>query len=162
MKVMPHSQFDPPLMAKKIAVVDDTKFLDTKQIVRSSWTDSIIGNECLEVTSPQFSMIKYSNKKVVNGSDQNKKSMNAAKISSSKQFEKKSFAISSTEIFSPYKDDRNNYTTAAIEVTKNVSQHAQISCTHVEQVVQLSCDASTEHHVNTIDDASNGLSMLAQ
>jgi hypothetical protein len=28
--------------------------------------------------------------------------------------------------------------------------------------VQLSCDASTEHHVNTIDDASNGLSMLAQ
>jgi hypothetical protein len=64
MKVMPHSQFDPPLTAKKIAVVDDTKFLDTKQIVRSSWTDSIIGNECLEVTSPQFSMIKYSNKKV--------------------------------------------------------------------------------------------------
>jgi hypothetical protein len=47
-------------------------------------------------------------------------------------------------------------------VTKNVSQHAEISCTHVEQVVQLSCDASTEHHVDTIDDASNGLSMIAQ
>jgi hypothetical protein len=32
----------------------------------------------------------------------------------------------------------------------------------VEQVVQSSCDASTEHHVDTIDDASNGLSMLAR
>jgi hypothetical protein len=47
-------------------------------------------------------------------------------------------------------------------VTKNVSQHAEISCTHVEQVVQPSCDALTEHRVDTIDDASNGLSMLAQ
>jgi hypothetical protein len=28
--------------------------------------------------------------------------------------------------------------------------------------VQSSCDASTEHHVDTIDDASNSLSMLAQ
>jgi hypothetical protein len=46
-------------------------------------------------------------------------------------------------------------------VTKNVSQHAEISCTHVKQVVQSSCDASKEHHVDTIDDASNGLSMLA-
>jgi hypothetical protein len=32
----------------------------------------------------------------------------------------------------------------------------------VEQFVQSSCDASTEHDVNTIDDASNDLSMLAQ
>jgi flagellar basal body rod protein FlgB len=60
------------------------------------------------------------------------------------------------------KDDRNNYSTAAIEVTKNVTQHAEISCTHMEQVVQSSCDASTEHHVNPIDNASNDLSMLAQ
>jgi hypothetical protein len=28
--------------------------------------------------------------------------------------------------------------------------------------VQSSCDASIEHHVNPIDDASNSLSMLAQ
>jgi hypothetical protein len=85
MKVMLQCRFDPPLKAKKkIAVVDDTKFLDTKQIVCSSWIDSIVGNECLEVTSPQFATIKYSNKKVVNGADQNKKSMNATKFSSSK------------------------------------------------------------------------------
>jgi hypothetical protein len=85
MKVMLQRRFDPLLKAKKkIVVVDDTKFLDTKQIVRSSWTDSIVGNECLEVTSPQFVKIKYSNKKVVNGADQNKKSMNAAKFSLSK------------------------------------------------------------------------------
>jgi hypothetical protein len=78
-------RFDSLLKAKKkIVVVDDTKFLDTKQIVRSSWTNSIVGNECLEVTSPQFVTIKYSNKKVVNGADQNKKSMNAAKFSLSK------------------------------------------------------------------------------
>jgi hypothetical protein len=32
----------------------------------------------------------------------------------------------------------------------------------VEQAVQSSCDASTKHHVDPIDDASNGLSMLAQ
>jgi hypothetical protein len=117
----------------------------------------------LEVTSQPFAIIKYSDKKkvVVDGADQNKKSMNAAKFSSSKQCEKKSSAIASTEIFSPYKDDRNNYSTAAIEVRKKVSQHAKISCTHVEQVVQLSCDASIEHHVDTIDDTSNGLSMLA-
>jgi hypothetical protein len=141
MKVMLQCRFDPPLKAnKKIVVVDDTKFLYTKQIVRSFWSDSIIGYDCLEVTSPQFVTIKYSNKKVVNCADQNKKSMNAAKFSSSKQCEKKS---------------------SAIEVTKNVSQHAEISCTHVEQVVQLSCDASTEHHVDTIDDASNDLSMIA-
>jgi hypothetical protein len=85
MKVILQRRFDPPLKEKKkIDVVDDTKFLDTKQIVRSSWTDSIIGNECLEVTSAQFMTIKYSNKKVVKGADQNKKSMNAAKFSSSK------------------------------------------------------------------------------
>jgi hypothetical protein len=151
------------LRQKKIAIVDGTKFLDTKQTVRSAWSDSIVGNECLKVTSQQFVTIEYSDKKkVVEGADQNKKSMNAAKFSSSKQCEKKSSAIASTKIFSPCKDDRNNYSTAAIEVTKNVSKHAKNSCTHVEQVVQSSCDASIEHHVNTIDDASNGLSMLVQ
>jgi hypothetical protein len=159
---MPQRRFDPPLKAKKkIGIVDDTKFLDTKQIVCSSWIDSIIGNECLEVTNPQFTTMKYSNKKVINGADQNKKSMNAAKYSASKQCEEKPSTIASTKKISPCKDDRNNYSTAAIEVTKNVSQHAKISCTHVEQVVQSSCDALTEHHVDTIDDASNGLSMLA-
>jgi hypothetical protein len=164
MKVMLQRRFDPPLKAKKkIVVVDGTKLLDTKQTARSSWSNSIIGNECLEVTSQQFVTIKYSNKKkVVDGADQNKNSMNAAKSSSYKQCEQKSSAIASTEIFSPCKDDRNNYSTAAIEVTKNVTQHAEISCTHVEQVVQSSCDASTEHYVDLIDDASNGLSMLAQ
>jgi hypothetical protein len=88
--------------------------------------------------------------------------MNVAKKLSSKLCEKKSFAIASTKILSSREDDRNNYCTAVIEVIKNVSQHAEISCTHVEQVVQLSCDASTEHHVDAIDDASNGLSKLAQ
>jgi hypothetical protein len=73
----------------------------------------------LKVTSHQFLRIKYSNKKkVIEGSDQNKKSTNGAKFSSSKQCEKKSSAIASTEIFSPFKDDRNNYSIAAIEVTK--------------------------------------------
>jgi hypothetical protein len=44
--------------------------------------------------------IEYSDKKkVVEGADQNKKSMNAAKFSSSKQCEKKSSAIASTKIF---------------------------------------------------------------
>jgi hypothetical protein len=47
-------------------------------------------------------------------------------------------------------------------VTKNVSKHAENSCTHVEQVVQSSCDALIEHHVDIINDASNGISMLAQ
>jgi hypothetical protein len=117
----------------------------------------------LEVTSQQFVTIKYSDKKnVVDGANQNKKSMNAAKFSSSKQCEKKSSAIASTEIFSPCKDDRNNYSTTAIKVTKNISHHAEISCTYVEKVVQSSCDASIEHHVDNIDDASKGLSMLAQ
>jgi hypothetical protein len=163
MKVMLQCQFDPPLnVKKKITVVGSTKFLDTKQIVRSSWTNSIVGNECLKVTGLQFVTIKYSNKKVVNGADQHKDSMNAAKFSSSKQCEKKSSTIKSTKIFSPCEDDRTNYSTAAIEVRKNVSQHAENSCTHLEQVVQLSCDASTEHHFDTIDDASNGLSLLAQ
>jgi hypothetical protein len=76
--------------------------------------------------------IKYSNKKMVNGADQNKKSPNATKFSSSMQYEKKSSAIASTKIFSPCKDDRNNYSTTAIDVTKNVSQHTEISYTHVE------------------------------
>jgi hypothetical protein len=66
MKVMLQRRLDPPLKAKKkIVVIDDTKFLDTKQIVHSSWADSIVDNECLEVTSPQYATIKYSNKKVV-------------------------------------------------------------------------------------------------
>jgi hypothetical protein len=101
MKVMLQCRFGPPIKSKKkIAVVDGTKFLDTKQLVCLSWSDSIVGNECLEVTSQQFATIKYSDKKkVVNGADQNKKSMNAAKFSSSKQCEKKSSAIASTETF---------------------------------------------------------------
>jgi hypothetical protein len=109
-------RFDHPLKAKKkIVVVDAIKFLDTKQTVCSSWNYSIVGNECLEVTSQQFVTNKYSDKKkVVHGADQNKKYMNAANFSSSKQFEKKSSAIASTEIFSSCKDDRNNYSTAAI------------------------------------------------
>jgi hypothetical protein len=163
MKVMLQCRFDPPLKAKKIAVVDGTIFLYTKQTVCSSWSDSIIGHECLEATSQQFVTIKYSNKKkVVDGADQNKKSMNAAKSSSSKQCEKNSSAIASTKIFSPCKNDRNNYSTTGTKVSKNVTQHAENSCTHVEQLVQSSCDASTEHHVDPIDDASNGLSILAQ
>jgi hypothetical protein len=137
MKLMLQRRFDPPLKAKKkIAVIDGTKFLDTNQTARSSWSDSIVGNECLEVTSQQFATIKYSNKKkVVDGADQNKKSVNAAKFSSSKQCEKKSSTIASTEIFSPCKEDRNNYSTSAIEVTKNITQHAEIFCTYVKQVV---------------------------
>jgi hypothetical protein len=47
--------------------------------------------------------------------------VNVAKFSSSKQCEKKSSVVASIEIFSPYKDDRNNYSTAIIEVTKNVT-----------------------------------------
>jgi hypothetical protein len=86
MKVMLQCRFDHPLKAKKkIALVDGTKFLNTKQFVCSSWSDSIFGHECLEVTSQQFVTIKYSDKKkVVDGVDQNKKSINAAKSSSSK------------------------------------------------------------------------------
>jgi hypothetical protein len=34
-------RFDPPLKAKKIVVVDGTKFLDTKQTVRSNCTFSL-------------------------------------------------------------------------------------------------------------------------
>jgi hypothetical protein len=137
MKLMLQRRFDPPLKAKKkIAVIDGTKFLDTNQTAHSSWSDSIVGNECLEVTSQQFATIKYSNKKkVVDGADQNKKSVNAAKFSSSKQCEKKSSTIASTEIFSPCKEDRNNYSTSAIEVTKNITQHAEFFCTYVKQVV---------------------------
>jgi hypothetical protein len=38
----------------------------------------------------------------------------------------------------------------------------EISCRHVEGVVQMSCDASTKPVVLTIDDASNDVSMLAR
>jgi hypothetical protein len=97
----------------------------------------------LDITSQQSATIKYSNKKkVVDGADQNKKYVNAAKFSSPKQCEKKSSAIVSIEIFSPWKDDRNNHSTAAIEVTKIVTQHAEISymwsrlCNHLVMLRQ--------------------------
>jgi hypothetical protein len=49
MKVMLQRWFDPPLKSKKkIAVACGTKWLDTKQDVRSSWNNFVIGEECLK------------------------------------------------------------------------------------------------------------------
>jgi hypothetical protein len=46
MKVILQCRFDPPHNPKKkITAVDGTKFLDTKPIVRSTWSDSIVGKE---------------------------------------------------------------------------------------------------------------------
>jgi hypothetical protein len=90
---------------------------------------------------------------------QNKKSLNARKFSSPR---KKSHVVY-TEKYFPCKEDKNTYSTTSIDVPhNNSSQSAELSCRHVEQVVQISCDASTEPVVITVDDASNGVSMLAR
>jgi hypothetical protein len=74
---------------------------------------------------------------------------------------KKSHAVY-TEKYFPCKEDKNTYSTTSIHVPhNNSSQSAELSCRHVEQVLQISCDTSTEPIVLTIDDASNGVSMLA-
>lgn len=59
MKIMLQLRFDSPLKPKKKRVVAcGTKFIDTMQIVRSSWAYSIVGNECLDVTNQQYVTIK--------------------------------------------------------------------------------------------------------
>jgi hypothetical protein len=89
---------------------------------------------------------------------QNKKSLNPGKFSCPR---KKSHVVY-TEKYFPYKKDKNTYSTTSIDIPhNNSSQSAEISFRHVEQVVQISCDTSIEPVVLTIDDASNGVSMLA-
>jgi hypothetical protein len=89
---------------------------------------------------------------------ENKKSLNAGNFSSPR---KKSHAVY-TEKYFPCKEDKNTYSTTSIHVPhNNSSQSAELSCRHVEQVLQISCDTSTEPIVLAIDDASNGVSMLA-
>jgi hypothetical protein len=66
MRVMLQCRFDPALKPEKKRVVAcGTKLLDTIETVRSSWADSIVGNECLDVTNQQYATIKYSDKKKV-------------------------------------------------------------------------------------------------
>jgi hypothetical protein len=140
----------------------------TKSNVRSSWSDSIIGD-----VLPTHS---YGNKTVATHSQrcqggeqkltpsscgivQNKKSLNAENFS----FPRKKSHVVYIEKYFPCTEDKKTYSTMSIEVThNNSSQSAELSCRHVEQVVQISCDASIEPVVLTIDDASNGVSMLAQ
>jgi hypothetical protein len=89
----------------------------------------------------------------------NKKSLNVGKFSSPR---KKSHVVY-TEKYFHSKEDKNTYSTTSIDVPHNNSRHsAELSCKYVEQVVQISCDVSTELVVLTVDDASNGVSMLAQ
>jgi hypothetical protein len=66
MKVILQRRFDPPLKPeKRIAVACGTKWLDTKQDVRSSWNDSIIGEECLKKLTAQDAKILHPKKKLV-------------------------------------------------------------------------------------------------
>jgi hypothetical protein len=68
MKVMLQHRFDPPLKpVKKRVVACGTKLLDTIEIVHSSWTNYIVGNEHLDVTNQQYVIVKYSDKKKVVG-----------------------------------------------------------------------------------------------
>jgi hypothetical protein len=93
------------------------------------------------------------------GTFQHRKSLNAEFFSSPRM---KSHAVS-TEKYFLCKEDKNNCSTTAIDVSNNnVNHSAEMSCTHAEQVVQIPCDASTELVVLTIDDVSNGVSILAQ
>jgi hypothetical protein len=66
MKVMLQHRFDPPLKPeKKIVVACRTKWLDTKQVVCSSWNDSVIGEECLKKLRAQDAKILHPQKKLV-------------------------------------------------------------------------------------------------
>jgi hypothetical protein len=173
MKLVLQRQFDPPIehhvpKINKIAMTSKNHSFGTKSNVCSSWSDSIIG-EVLPTHS-------YGNKSVAthsqtcHGSEQklkpstcgivqNKKSLDARNFSSPR---KKSHVVYTKKYF-PCKEDTNTYSTASIDVQhNNSSQSAELSCRHVEQVVQISCDASTKPVVLIVDDASNGVSMLAR
>jgi hypothetical protein len=157
MNVLLQRRFYPPIehLAPKnnnIVVASKKHSHDTMSNVRSSWNDYIIRDV--------LPTLSYGNKTVAthspwcHGTEQKLKSSTCAIVQHRKSL--------NTKKYFPCKDDKNTCSTISIDVpNNNVSQGAEISCTHVEKVVQIPCDASTEPVVLTIYHVSNGVSMFA-
>jgi hypothetical protein len=173
MKLVLQRQFDPPIehhvpKINKIAMTSEKHSFGTKSNVHSSWSTSIIGdmlpthsygNKTVATHSQRCHGSEQKLKPSTCGIVQHKKSLNAGNFSSPR---KKSHVVY-TEKYFHCKEYKNTYSTTSIDIPhNNSSQSAELSCRHVEHVVQISCDASTKPAVRTVDDASNGVSMLAR
>jgi hypothetical protein len=70
MKAMLQRRFDPPIEERVhkttsvAATISSTHFLPTKSAMKSSWSDSIIGDVCLTLSKQQAIVIKHAVKKV--------------------------------------------------------------------------------------------------
>jgi hypothetical protein len=170
MKLVLQRQFDPPIehpvpKINKIAMTSEKHSFGTKWNVGSSSSDSIIGDVLPTHSYGKKTVATHSQR--CHGSEQKlkpsmcgivqNKSLNARKFSCPR---KKSHIVY-TEKYFHCKEDKNTYYTSIVPHS-NSSHSTEISCRHVEQVVQISCDASTKPVVLTVDDASNGVSVLPQ
>jgi hypothetical protein len=63
MKAILQHKFDPPIekrvhkTTKVAAAISHTNFLPTKSAMKSSWSDSIIGDQCLNNLNPEYGFV---------------------------------------------------------------------------------------------------------
>jgi hypothetical protein len=140
------------------------RFLGAKSAMHSSWSDCIIGVD-------EFHTLPHSNKKAAASSkfflrtEQNlqpyiygcgEKFMKQGSTPNSGSKKKLVYGVQNRQSM----DSENN--SSFNHLPKNISESAEISCTHEEMVVHLSCDASVEPDIGIVDDGTDGFSILAR
>ena len=172
-----HEEFHDPLVEKPVYENKNSTYgknpRDSKQHMRSSWGDSIIGDECLHVPKQEATTTEhYAKKKVVSASIiSERKSMTAVDVTSPQRSGK---SASSSATFCPSTKAHTKVQIGAIDEVKETNPptaFSQISSQLGMHTMDSSdavtlCDSTNdvpdEPKIDDIEDASNGLSMLAR
>jgi hypothetical protein len=180
MKATLQCRFDLPIekrvhKATRVAIaIYSTNFLPTKSDMRSSWSDSIIGDQCLNNLNHEYGVVAEKRDSVM----LNKKVKVVAVSSplcSPNHYEVKSapsnvenMKITHAEIFTSTKHCVGTSASSIAAIIPAPKEHQKVlPCTtrshEKEQVVQLSCVADNEPRIDDIvDNISTGLSLMSQ
>jgi hypothetical protein len=178
MKAILQHRFDPPIekcvhkTTRVVAAISSTNFLPTKSALKSSWSDSIIGDQCLNNLNPKYGFVAENRNSVT--LNKKGKVVAARPIYSPNHYEVKSatlfvenMKLTNAEIFTSSKHCVGASANSVATFIPSPKDHQKVlpsaTISHEEQGVQSSCVAEDEPFIDDIiDNISTGLSMITQ
>jgi hypothetical protein len=177
-KAILQHRFDPPIekcvhkTTRVVAAISSINFLPTKSAMKSSWSDSIIGDQCLNNLNPEYGFVVENRNSVT--LNKKEKVVAAHPIYSPNHYEVKlstlfveNMKLTIAEIFTSSKHCVGASASSVVTIIPSLKDHQKVLpstiISHEEEGVQSSCVAENESPIDDIvDNISTGLSMITQ
>jgi hypothetical protein len=178
MKAILKCKFDPSIekrvhkTTRVASAISSTNFPPTKSVMKSSWSDSIIGDQCLNNLNPGYGFVAEDRNSVTLNKKANvvaarpRYSLNHYEVKSATLFVE-NMKLTNVEIFTSSKHYVGASASSVATVIPSLKDHQKVllstTISHVEQGVQSFGVAENEPPMDDIvDNISSGLSMTAR